>query len=147
RYSIGSRHKLSSELRPDPEGGAGGTLSVVPLSLQASGPARRPTRIHRRQAVPERETRVHREDRSEQEIELTHGQRALWFLDRLAPGTPAYAIAGAARVRGLLSIPALLRAARGLAARHPALRATFHEGPAGPRQRIAPEPRLDWREI
>src|SRR5262249_25449206 len=39
---------------------------------------------------------------------------------------------------------ALERAAWALSARHPALRATFHEGPGGPAQRIGEEPRVDF---
>ncbi len=98
------------------------------------------------------------------ELALSYGQRALWFLDRLSPGNPAYVIAGAARVRGVsdgsdssdisdipsaspISGAALLRAARALVARHPALRATFEAGPTGPRQRISTEARLDFREV
>ncbi len=71
------------------------------------------------------------------ELALTYGQRALWFLDRMAPGNPAYVIAGAAHVVGELDVAALRRAAAALVARHPALRTTFEEGPQGPRQRVA----------
>jgi amino acid adenylation domain-containing protein len=92
------------------------------------------------------------------DLALSYGQRALWFLDCLSPGNPAYVIAGAARVRGVsdgsdipggshISGAALLRAARALVARHPALRATFEAGPTGPRQRISTEARLDFREV
>ena len=70
-----------------------------------------------------------------EERPLSYGQRALWFLDRLSPGNPAYVIAGAARARGL-DAAALGRAAAALADRHPALRTTFHEGPEGPVQRV-----------
>src|SRR6476660_5183014 len=77
-------------------------------------------------------------------LALAYGQRALWFLDRLAPGNPAYVIAGAARVRGSLDEDALRRAAVALSARHPALRVTFHEGPAGLTQRIGAEPQVDF---
>ncbi|HEV7515117.1 MAG TPA: condensation domain-containing protein, partial [Thermoanaerobaculia bacterium] len=83
------------------------------------------------------------------ELSLSYGQRALWFLDRLAPGNPAYVIAGAARARGPICADALLRAARALVARHPALRATFHSGQAGdrgPRQRIGEVAHLDFLE-
>src|SRR5579885_3142232 len=73
---------------------------------------------------------------------LSYGQRALWFLDRLAPGNPAYVIAGAARARGL-DARALERAARALAGRHPALSTTFHQGPNGPLQRAGGEPIAD----
>jgi natural product biosynthesis luciferase-like monooxygenase protein/amino acid adenylation domain-containing protein len=75
------------------------------------------------------------------ELPLSHGQEALWFLHRLAPESGAYHIAAAARVRPALDAAALRRALAALAGRHPALRATF-EAPAGePRQRI--QSRLD----
>src|SRR6185312_10758693 len=50
---------------------------------------------------------------------LSHGQRALWFLHRLAPGSLAYHLAGAARVHGAVDLAALERATAALAARHP----------------------------
>jgi amino acid adenylation domain-containing protein len=74
------------------------------------------------------------------ELPLSHGQEALWFLTRLAPESGAYNLGGAAWIAGGLDTGALARALRGLAERHEALRATFHAGPDGPRQRIAPEP-------
>ncbi|MEA2691113.1 MAG: hypothetical protein QOJ16_500, partial [Acidobacteriota bacterium] len=80
-------------------------------------------------------------------LPLSYGQRALWFLDRLSPGNPAYVIAGAARTRGPLRADALLRAGRALVARHPALRATFNADAAGPRQRIGAAACLDFREV
>jgi amino acid adenylation domain-containing protein len=57
---------------------------------------------------------------------LSYGQRALWFLDRMAPGNPSLVIAGAARVRdGALDVRRLRGALRELVARHPSLRTTF----------------------
>jgi natural product biosynthesis luciferase-like monooxygenase protein/FkbM family methyltransferase len=70
---------------------------------------------------------------------LTHGQRALWFLDRLSPESAAYNIAAAARVRGPLDAGALRAALADLAARHPALRARFEVVDDQPRQRTLPE--------
>ncbi|MFP3938811.1 MAG: amino acid adenylation domain-containing protein [Thermoanaerobaculia bacterium] len=71
-----------------------------------------------------------------EELPLSHGQRALWFLQRLAPDSAAYHIAAAARVHGPLDAPALERAFRKLVRRHPALRAVFRPGPDGPVQRL-----------
>lgn len=81
------------------------------------------------------------------EAPLSIGQQALWFLHRLAPASGAYHIAAAARVRPALDAVALRRALDALAARHPALRATFHEGGEGPRQRFEPSLRPDLVEI
>ncbi|MEM7584610.1 MAG: amino acid adenylation domain-containing protein [Acidobacteriota bacterium] len=69
---------------------------------------------------------------------LTQGQRALWFLHRLAPETAAYHIAVAARARPALEPEALQRALAELTARHPSLRTTFHELEGEPVQRISP---------
>jgi amino acid adenylation domain-containing protein/non-ribosomal peptide synthase protein (TIGR01720 family) len=67
---------------------------------------------------------------------LSHGQSALWYLHRLAPGSPVYNIVGAAAVDAELDLDALGRALAVLADRHPALRTTFHDTHAGPRQRL-----------
>jgi amino acid adenylation domain-containing protein len=63
---------------------------------------------------------------------LSHGQRALWFLDRLAPGNAAYVVAGAVRVRSDVDPEALRRCLRALTARHAALRTVFREEDGGP---------------
>ncbi|HEV7514955.1 MAG TPA: amino acid adenylation domain-containing protein, partial [Thermoanaerobaculia bacterium] len=76
---------------------------------------------------------------------LSHGQRALWFLDRLEPGNPAYNIAAAARVRPDLDTGALCRAFDLLAGRHQALRLRFAETSAGPLQAETDRP-VDFRE-
>ncbi|HYH47518.1 MAG TPA: condensation domain-containing protein, partial [Thermoanaerobaculia bacterium] len=66
------------------------------------------------------------------EVPLSHGQRALWFLDLLAPGNAAYVVAGAVRVRAGLDPEALRRCLRALTARHAALRTVFREEDGGP---------------
>jgi amino acid adenylation domain-containing protein len=70
------------------------------------------------------------------EFPLARGQAALWFLDRLEPGNPAYILAGAARVRGRLDTAALAGALTLLAARHPALSTTFGARTGQPFQRV-----------
>ena len=67
---------------------------------------------------------------------LSWNQRSLWFLNRLAPESSAYNIAGAARIESVSS-EALGRALQALVDRHPMLRATFTETPEGPVQRVA----------
>jgi len=68
---------------------------------------------------------------------LTEGQRALWFLQRLAPQSAAYHIAAAARLPGPLVAEALRYAFQALVERHSALRTTFATGEdGGPVQRI-----------
>src|SRR5262245_42843167 len=63
---------------------------------------------------------------------LSHGQRALWFLHRLAPDSAAYNLHFCARIRSTLDPEILRRSFDELAARHESLRATFPERPEGP---------------
>ena len=71
---------------------------------------------------------------------LSHGQRALFFLHRLSPGSAAYNIARAVRIGADLDAALLRRCLEVLVLRHPALRTTFHETAAGPGQRIHADP-------
>jgi non-ribosomal peptide synthetase component F len=75
-------------------------------------------------------------------------QQRLWLLDRLQPGSAAYVMPFAYRLRGALTPAdrgALARALAELARRHESLRTTFGEDDGQPVQRIAPpeECRLD----
>jgi phthiocerol/phenolphthiocerol synthesis type-I polyketide synthase C len=56
---------------------------------------------------------------------LSYGQRSMWFLYQLAPGSPAYTIIYAGRIVGDLDVPALERAALALVDRHAILRTTY----------------------
>ncbi len=56
---------------------------------------------------------------------LSPAQRRLWFIDQLEPGSAAYAMPAALRVRGPLRVDALRRALGTLAARHESLRTVF----------------------
>jgi amino acid adenylation domain-containing protein len=64
------------------------------------------------------------------------GQKALWFLERLAPGNGAYHIGGSARTPGTLDRLALQRALGSLAVRHPALRTVLTVADGEVRQRV-----------
>ena len=79
---------------------------------------------------------------------LAYNQRALWFIERLAPGNAAYHIAGTGRLLGPVDTAALHRAMAALVDRHPALRTTFHDFDDGPLQRVCPqpEPTFDFRD-
>ncbi|HEX5715361.1 MAG TPA: amino acid adenylation domain-containing protein, partial [Thermoanaerobaculia bacterium] len=70
------------------------------------------------------------------ELPLSHGQKALWFLQRMAPASAAYHILGAARIAGQLDVDALRRAFQALVDRHPALRTTYHARAGEPVQRV-----------
>ncbi|HYH47754.1 MAG TPA: amino acid adenylation domain-containing protein, partial [Thermoanaerobaculia bacterium] len=59
---------------------------------------------------------------------LSFSQQRLWFLDRLQPGSPAYVLATALRLRGTLDVSALVRALAGVVERHASLRTVFELG-------------------
>jgi amino acid adenylation domain-containing protein len=70
-------------------------------------------------------------------LPLSFAQQRLWFLDRLAPGSPLYNIPVAVELAGRLDRPALEAAFGEVVRRHEALRTTFRETAGGPVQEIA----------
>lgn len=68
---------------------------------------------------------------------VSYGQERLWLVDRLEPGSPAYNIARAIRLRGMLSLQALRESFDAVVARHESLRTTFAEVDGRPVQVIA----------
>jgi natural product biosynthesis luciferase-like monooxygenase protein len=70
--------------------------------------------------------------------ELSSGQLRLWFLDKLAPGSPLYTVHFGLRLTGPLDEAALTRALDALRERHAVLRATFPEVDGQPRLVLAP---------
>jgi len=77
------------------------------------------------------------------DLPLSFAQERLWFLERLAAGTPAghspaYNVPAFLRLRGPLDVEALRAALTGIARRHETLRTTFPEVGGEPVQRIAP---------
>jgi amino acid adenylation domain-containing protein len=68
------------------------------------------------------------------DVPLSFAQERLWFLDRLAPGSPVYNIPLALRLDGALHLPALAAAVGEVVRRHEALRTVFAEGANGPVQ-------------
>ncbi|NVJ24882.1 amino acid adenylation domain-containing protein [Myxococcus sp. AM011] len=74
---------------------------------------------------------------------LSDGQRALWFLQRLAPGSTAYHIARAMRLSRDVDLGGLAQAFSGLVTRHPALACAFPEERGEPVLRPAAAPVLE----
>jgi amino acid adenylation domain-containing protein len=72
---------------------------------------------------------------------LSFGQRSLWFLYNLAPGSPAYTITYAGRIRGELDVPALECAVQALVDRNAVLRTTYAVRDGQPVQLVHPH----WR--
>jgi 3-oxoacyl-(acyl-carrier-protein) synthase/acyl carrier protein len=89
-----------------------------------------------REAAPRVETQVAAAE--PEELPLSHGQSALWYLHQLQPASPAYNIAFAVRVRSAVDEPLLRARVSALVARHGQLRRVYRETDAGLRQRLVP---------
>ncbi|HEV2736222.1 MAG TPA: condensation domain-containing protein, partial [Longimicrobiaceae bacterium] len=76
----------------------------------------------------------------EGDLPATFAQERLWFVDALAPGSPAYASPFSYRITGRLDDDALRRALAELVRRHEPLRTTLPAVDGVPVQRIAPPP-------
>ncbi|HEV2148332.1 MAG TPA: amino acid adenylation domain-containing protein [Longimicrobiaceae bacterium] len=68
----------------------------------------------------------------------SYEQERLWFLDQLEPGSPAYSLPAALRLRGTLDREALRRSLEAIVHRHESLRTTFSVEGGELRQRIHP---------
>lgn len=80
------------------------------------------------------------------EFPLSHGQRSLWFLYRLAPESSAYNVAFAWRSRSELDLAALRVAFQALIDRHAILRTTYSVSGAEPTQRVNPKQDVSFVE-
>jgi amino acid adenylation domain-containing protein/non-ribosomal peptide synthase protein (TIGR01720 family) len=74
----------------------------------------------------------------DQPIPLSSGQKRLWFLDRLMPGSTSYSVPQAVRLRGNLNVRVLERTVQELVNRHEALRTTFETSEGQPVQIVSP---------
>jgi amino acid adenylation domain-containing protein len=81
-----------------------------------------------------------REPRGPQDtpLPLSFAQQRLWLIDQLQPGTAAYNLPLALRLRGVLALPALAATLDEIVRRHEVLRTTFPGTDGEPRQVIAP---------
>ncbi|HSU84175.1 MAG TPA: amino acid adenylation domain-containing protein, partial [Thermoanaerobaculia bacterium] len=80
--------------------------------------------------------------RGGEEPVLSFGQRRLWFIEQLQPGSAAYNVPGAVRIRGRLDLPVLETCLREVGRRHETLRTSIRVVEGEPRLVIAAEPRL-----
>ncbi len=71
-------------------------------------------------------------------LPLSFAQQRLWIVDRLEPGSAAYNMPFALRLRGALDVAALRGSLDALVERHETLRTTFEEREGGPVQVIHP---------
>ncbi|MET0396913.1 MAG: AMP-binding protein, partial [Longimicrobiaceae bacterium] len=80
-------------------------------------------------------------------LPLSFAQQRLWVVDRLEPGSAAYNMAGALRLRGSLDPAALRASLDALVARHETLRTTFAEEGGVPVQVVHPSAPVELREL
>ncbi|OAK51474.1 non-ribosomal peptide synthetase [Rhodococcoides kyotonense] len=76
-------------------------------------------------------------------IPLAPNQHRMWLLNRFDPSSPAYNIAGAVRLDGVVDVGALTQAVVDVVARHHPLRTFYPDSPTGPRQVILDDVALD----
>lgn len=69
---------------------------------------------------------------------LSYEQEALWFIDRMSPGRPAYNTTGIVNLTGPLDVARLRGSLNRLFSRHDVLRATFRDVRGIPQQVIRP---------
>jgi amino acid adenylation domain-containing protein len=69
---------------------------------------------------------------------LSHGQRALWLINQLAPQSPAYNLMYACRICSELNIPALRSSFQALIDRHASLRTIYRDRDGAPMQYAKP---------
>ncbi|WP_435273366.1 non-ribosomal peptide synthetase [Streptomyces parvulus] len=93
--------------------------------------------LARRRAAALRPRRLPREA-GEPCFPLSYAQERLWFLDRADPGSTAYVMSGALRLRGALDRGALGSALDEIVRRHEVLRTTFPDRGGRPEQRVGP---------
>jgi amino acid adenylation domain-containing protein len=75
-------------------------------------------------------------------LPLSFAQQRLWFLDQLMPGSPAYNMPSAVRVRGKLNLAALEQSLNEVVNRHESLRTTFPVVAGQPVQKISSKQKL-----
>jgi amino acid adenylation domain-containing protein len=80
-------------------------------------------------------------------LPISHNQKALWFLYRLAPESAAYNLLYAARIRSHLDVPALQRALGVLANRYPLLTSTYTLQNGEPVQHLRPNQAFPLEQI
>lgn len=78
---------------------------------------------------------------------LSYGQRALWFLQQLAPESAAYNVAFAARCEAEFDIAALRGAFQSVVNRHPALRTVFPAVQGKPVQKVLSSREIDFEAV
>ncbi len=79
--------------------------------------------------------------------QLSQGQKAIWFMQALAPESTAYNISSAVRIRSELNVEALRHSFQAVLARHPALRTIFKVVQGEPVQRVRANAEVNFSVI
>ena len=79
----------------------------------------------------------------DEKLPLSFAQQRLWFINQMAPVSPAYNVPSALRFRGDFDIPALRRSLNEIVRRHEVLRTSFRNVDGHPVQMIAKDLGLD----
>ncbi len=88
-------------------------------------------------------------ERAEEEqivFPLSEGQHSLWFLNRLAPRSPAYNLTFSSKITPYVDIPVMEKAFAALFQRHPMLDVTFSDESGHPLQTLRKSRTIDFRE-
>jgi amino acid adenylation domain-containing protein len=120
------------------------TLSRTDRFLTLSDPKRELLqRLLRDRAGP----RINRRPPGQMVVPASPGQRRLWFLNELEPGSPVYQISQTWPISGEFDPQLVKRSLQEIVNRHEALRTTFAVVQGEPVQIVHAEPRLAWREM
>jgi amino acid adenylation domain-containing protein len=96
--------------------------------------------------MPKTDAAIPRVDKTG-ELPVSHNQQRLWFMKQMNPGSSAYNIPGAFRMKGALDVAALERALALLVDRHEALRTHFVAMDGMPRCVVSPTGHLPLQRV
>ncbi len=78
---------------------------------------------------------------------LSNGQKALWFIQRMVPGSAAYNICRAVRITSPINVTALHDSFQTLVKRHPGLRTVFFEAENQPKQLVQARGKVFFQHV
>ncbi|TDX62566.1 amino acid adenylation domain-containing protein [Methylosinus sp. sav-2] len=127
--ALGMDSLTAMELRSRLQAALGAAIPVA-LFIESPDVATLATRLldwweEQRGAAAKRQPPMTRRPRDGSPLPLSFNQEALWFLHELAPGSSAYNIAAAVRIRGALDAAVMQRSLDAIVARHESLRTSF----------------------
>jgi amino acid adenylation domain-containing protein len=139
--ALGMDSLTAMELRSRLQAALGAAIPVT-LFIESADVATLATRLiawweEQRGAAAKRQPPMTRRPRDGSPLPLSFNQEALWFLHELAPGSSAYNVAAAVRIRGALDAALMQRSLDAIVARHESLRTSFRSERGVARPQIA----------